>query len=331
VRQDTLSIVLLSVFILCAVGVIAVVIWLLRLNSTTRLRGRVDKFVGQLSAPEDQYLSTAPMERESRYDRFEGMRGRVNRALSSFSTDALRQKISSAYWPISDIEFVFIRIAVTLLGFALGWVIPQSIIGGIGLGLLFYLIPGFVLDRSIANRRKKFQDQLLDFLILIKGAVLAGFSLPQSIEMAIKEVPAPASEEFGRVLREVRFGFPLDQALFNLANRIQSDDLQIVVTAIVLNSQVGGNLSTILEATIDTVRERIHLFSEVRSLTSYARYTGSLISFLPFLTALVIFLVNPGYFDTVKTSLVAQLIFAAALLSIVVGNVIIRQIVRIRV
>jgi tight adherence protein B len=136
----------------------------------------------------------------------------------------------------------------------------------------------------------------------VSGTVtLAGYSLAQALDMAIKEIPAPASEKFGRVLREVKFGFPMDQALMNLAARMQSDDLQIVVTAIVLNSQMGGNLSTILEATIGTIRDRIHLFSEIRSLTSYSRYVGMIISILPLLTALIVFLLNPDYFEAVKT------------------------------
>jgi tight adherence protein B len=98
-----------------------------------------------------------------------------------------------------------------------------------------------------------------------------------------------------------------------------------------LNTQMGGSLAAILEATIDTIRERIHLYGEIRSLTSYARYVGLLISLLPFLTALVIYLLNPGYFDTVKTSLIAQLILLMALISIFFGNFLIRQTMKIRV
>jgi tight adherence protein B len=98
-----------------------------------------------------------------------------------------------------------------------------------------------------------------------------------------------------------------------------------------LNTQMGGSLATILEATIDTIRERIHLYGEIRSLTSYARYVGWLISLLPFLAALVIYLLNPGYFDTVKTSHITQLILLIALISILLGNFLVRQVMKIRV
>jgi tight adherence protein B len=329
-NKDLVTIVLFSVLIFCVLGLIVIIYWLYQINSQNLLKRRITNFIDSRNESQE-LLTISQTEPYSQSAKLEGIRGRINHALSIFSTDKLRLKIASAYWPISDIEFVFIRFAISLLGFVIGWIIPQNIIGGLGLGVLFYFVPGFFLDRSIINRRKKFQDQLLDFLVLIKGAVLAGFSLTQSLDMAVKEIPAPTSEEFGQVLREVRFGFPLEQALQNLTDRMQSDDLQIVVTAIMLNTQMGGSLAAILEATIDTIRERIHLYGEIRSLTSYARYVGLLISLLPFLTALVIYLLNPGYFDTVKTSLIAQLILLMALISIFFGNFLIRQTMKIRV
>jgi tight adherence protein B len=144
-------------------------------------------------------------------------------------------------------------------------------------------------------------------------------------------MPAPSSEEFSRVLREVRFGFPMEQALTNLAERMENDDLHIVVTAIIINAQVGGNLSTVLESTIDTIRDRMQLSSEVRSLTSYARYVGNFLSFLPFVAGIVIFLLTPDYFQSVLNSFLVQVIFAAALIGIVIGNIWIRRIATIKV
>jgi len=133
------------------------------------------------------------------------------------------------------------------------------------------------------------------------------------------------------VLREVRFGIPLEQALLNLAERMESDDLQIVVTAIIINSQVGGNLSTVLDATISTIRDRMHLFGEIRSLTAYARFVGNFLTLVPFLTGIVIFFINPGYFEPVKTEVFTQVALVVALIGVIIGNIWIRQIVKIRV
>jgi len=103
------------------------------------------------------------------------------------------------------------------------------------------------------------------------------------------------------------------------------------VTAIIINSQVGGNLSTVLESTISTIRDRMHLFGEIRSLTSYARYVGNFLTLMPFILGTIIFLLDPEFFDSVKTSLLTQVIFLMAFLGLIIGNIWIRRIVRIKV
>jgi tight adherence protein B len=149
--------------------------------------------------------------------------------------------------------------------------------------------------------------------------------------LAVKELVPPASEEFGRVLREVKFGFSMEQALLNLSERMESDDLQIVVTAIIINMQVGGNLSTILDSIIDTIRDRMHLYGEVKSLTSYARYVGNFLSLMPFITALIIFFITPGYFDNVVDKPITQIVGIFALTSVIIGNIWIRRISKVKV
>jgi len=112
---------------------------------------------------------------------------------------------------------------------------------------------------------------------------------------------------------------------------MENDDLQIVVTAIIINAQVGGNLSTVLEATISTIRDRMYLFGEIRSLTAYARFVGNFLTLIPFLTGIVIFFINPEYFEPVKTELFTQVALVVALIGVVIGNIWIRQLVKIRV
>lgn len=329
--SDSLTILLIVVFSISILGLVAILVWVLRLDSENRINGRVSSFVGSHAESGGFYTSLPTLGSSNLPRRLEGVRGRVTQALSFFSTDDLRLKISSAYWPISDIEYILIQVFVVAAGIAVGWIVSKTVLGGLGLGLLLYFVPSIILDRAIMNRRKKFQDQLLDFLVLIRGAVMAGYGLAQALDLAVKEIPSPASEEFSRVLREVKLGFSLEQALINLADRMQSDDLQIVVTAIVLNSQMGGDLSIILEATIDTIRDRIHLFSEIRSLTAYSRYVGLIISLLPLITGVLVFLLNPDYFDTLRSSTITQIIFIVAFLGIIVGNIIIRRVMKIRV
>ncbi|MCJ7695976.1 MAG: type II secretion system F family protein [Anaerolineaceae bacterium] len=259
------------------------------------------------------------------------LRNWINASLSSLSSEKLKIKLSSAYSTITDTEYLLIRYVGAGVAFILGWLIPGNFLGGIFLGGLTIMLPPIVLDRAIAKRQQRFHEQLLDVLIMIKGAVQAGYSLIQALDMAVNEIPAPASEEFKRVMREIRFGLTLEEALNNLAERMANDDVQIVVTAIIINAQVGGNLSTVLESTISTIRDRMQLFGEIRSLTAYARYVGNFLTLLPFLTGIIIFMLSPGYFDSIKTSIITQLALGFALFGVIGGNIWIKRIVKIKV
>jgi len=327
--QNLITIILLAVFLLCTLGVILTVRWVFRNSPSSKKQGRISDFITS-SEVNIQAVPAREGIRLSKQD-IGKFRDQINHSLSSLASDKLKLKISSAYWPITDTEYILIRITATGLAFLLGWLLPGNILGGVFLAAIAIMVPPILLDRAIAKRQQKFHNQLLDVLVLIKGAVQAGYSLMQALDLAVKETPAPASEEFGRVIREVRFGLTLEAALTNLGGRMASDDLQIVVTAIIINAQVGGNLSTVLESTIATIRDRMRLFGEIRSLTSYARYVGNFLTLMPFVMGFAVFILSPEYFETVKTSLITQVIFLLALLGVIVGNFWIRRIVRIKV
>lgn len=327
--QNLITIILLAISLVSVLGVFMIAIWMFRNSPSSKKQGRISNFV----VPASQATQPIPDRdiKELRKENIGKFRDWINSSLSGLSSEKLKLKISSAYWPITDTEFILIRIVGTGLAFFLGWLLPGNFLGGIFLGAIAIMLPPIILDRSIAQRQQKFHNQLLDVLILIKGAVQAGYSLMQALDLAVKETPAPAAEEFGRVIREVRFGLTLETALINLGNRMASDDLQIVVTAIIINSQVGGNLSTVLESTISTIRDRMQLFGEIRSLTSYARYVGNFLTLMPFIMGLLVFILSPDYFSSVRTSVITQMVYLMALMGIIIGNIWIRRIVRVKV
>lgn len=324
--------ILIAVFAVSLIGLILIGFWLMRNRQSTKKQGRISRFVTQEDEVEvaTRQSRRTPIPMPSVED-ISNFREWLNNLFVNLSSEKLQIKISSAYWQITDVEFIIIRVAVTVLTFALAWLIFGSVLAGLFIGIIAVILPPIMLDRAIIGRQHKFQDQLLDVLVLIKGAVQSGYSLMQALDLAVNEVPAPASEEFGRVLHEVRLGISMEDALLNLSERMESDDLQIVITAVIINTQVGGNLSTVLESTIDTIRDRLQLFAEIRSLTSYSRYVGNFLSLLPFITGLVIFTISPSYFDNVGTSIITQGIFLAAIVCVVIGNIWIRQIIKIKV
>jgi tight adherence protein B len=328
-NRDLITFILVAVFLLCAIGVILIGSWMYRKGPSSNRQERISRFVD--ASLDDIEVTPAREPILLSAQKVDNFRIWINEFLHAFSSDRLQLKLSSAYWTITDTEYILIRIFSALFAFFLGWLIPGNILVGIFLAPIAILVPPILLNRAIAKRQQRFNNQLLDVLLLITGAVKAGYSLMQALDLAVKEVPAPASEEFGRVLREMRFGISLEGSLFNLAERMASDDMQIVVTAIIINSQVGGSLSTVLDSTISTIRDRMHLSGEIRSLTSYARYVGNFLSLMPFILGFVIFLMSPGFFDTFKTSILTRIALLMGLIGIVIGNIWISRITKIRV
>lgn len=258
------------------------------------------------------------------------LRLRLNMALSSLGSEDMNLQLMSANWSITVTEYVVIRFGVTVASFLLGWLLTRWVISGIGLAIIAYLLPGILLQRSVHQRRNQFNAQLVDVLTLIEGAVKAGFSLLQAVEVVEKEMHAPASEEFRRLQREVGLGLSLADALTNLAARMENRDLDLVVTAIKIHYQVGGNLARMLSAVTETIRDRIRLFSEVRVITTQQRYTSYLLSVLPILLGAVLFIVNPRYMSGLWDPSI-RCVPIAALLGIVIGHFAIRRITKLEV
>lgn len=327
--QDTISIILLAIIFASLMGLYLVARWVVRFSQFNQQHRRVNQHV----VPAREVRQTKP-DRGTPFISNQDVgkfRNWINQSLSSLSSEKLQVRLSSAYWAITDTEFILLRVFSVFLSFLLGWLFFGSILLGLFLGVTTAIIPPIILERAVIKRQRQFQEQLLDVLVLIKGAVQAGYGLMQALDIAVNEIPKPASEEFGRLVHEIRIGISLEGALYNLAERMESDDLQIVVTAIIINAQVGGSLATVLEGAISTIRDRMQLLGEIRSLTSYARYVGTFLTMMPFITGLLIFMITPGYFETVTTSLLTQVIFMTALFMMVIGNIWIRRLIQIRV
>jgi tight adherence protein B len=261
------------------------------------------------------------------------LRLRMNNMLSGLASEKLNLQLISANWPITETEYLLIRIAVVIVAFGLGSLIARNVVVGLGLAVIVFFIPDLLLKRSISRRRVEFGKQLVDVLILMTGAVRAGYSLPQSIEVVSKEMKPPASDEFRRVRHEIGLGLSLSQALSNLTARMENDDLYLVVTAININAQVGGNIVTMLEAVTETIRERVRLFSEVRVLTAQQRFGSYVLTFMPVAMGAAMFVINPNYmmrlFKPPQPFLLC--IPAGAVVMVILGNILVRRLAKIEV
>lgn len=318
---ETINILIIGLVVLLAIFV-AFMSLVISLFSRDDVNERLETYA---QIPEEATLGMG----DRRRVRLMRLRLRMNSMLSIFTSDELNLRLLSANWPITETEYVLIRIASTIAGLVIGWLIFGSLLVGLGFAIIAFLIPNILLQRSTHQRRSKFERQLVDVLVLVNGAVRAGYSFLQALDVVVQEMLPPASVEFKRVRREVSLGLPLNQALSNLHERMQNDDLYLVVTAVNINTQVGGNLTTMLEAVTETIRERVRLFSEVRALTSQQRYSSYLLTLLPFIVAAILFIINPDYISRIFQPGPILCIPIGALVLVIIGNIVIRLISRI--
>ena len=163
--------------------------------------------------------------------------------------------------------------------------------------LIGFMLPRFWLGRRKSGRLNAFNKQLPDTITLLANALRAGSSFLQAIELVVRESRPPVSTEFGRVIREVNLGLPFEQALENMVRRVRSDDLELMATAISIQHTVGGNLAEILDSIAYTIRERVRIKGEIRTLTAQQRLSGYVVGFLPIGLAGFLFIAAPNFME----------------------------------
>jgi tight adherence protein B len=219
-----------------------------------------------------------------------------------FGANLLRD-LGAADLKLKPSEFLGIWAGSTLglpvLLFLIGFVVPSLqtpivLIVGLGIG---FVLPRLWLTRRKNSRLNQFNKQLPDTITLIANAPRAGSSFLQAIELVVRESRPPISIEFGRVIREVNLGLPFDTALENMVKRVKSEDFELMATAIAIQHQVGGNLAEILDSIAFTIRERIRIKGEIRTLTAQQRMSGYVVGGLPIALAAFIYVAAPNFFD----------------------------------
>ena len=187
--------------------------------------------------------------------------------------------------------------------------------------LIGFMLPRFWLGRRKSSRLGAFNKQLPDTITLIANALRAGSSFLQAIEMVVREARPPVSTEFARVIREVNLGLPFEQALENMVRRVRSDDLELMATAISIQHTVGGNLAEILDSIAFTIRERVRIKGEIRTLTAQQRLSGYVVGFLPIGLAGFLFVAAPEFLKPMFDERVKLIGLPAGVVILMIGGV----------
>ncbi|MBI2773336.1 MAG: type II secretion system F family protein [Chloroflexi bacterium] len=227
-------------------------------------------------------------------------------------------------------EYYYIRIGLAL-GLALVLGVLRDPLSGVAGLFIGYFGPRFWVGRRIGGRLSAFNKQLPDMITLVSNSLRAGSSFLQSIELVSRETPPPMGEEMGRVVREVNLGLPSEEALKNMVRRIKSEDLDLMVTAISIQQQVGGNLAEILDTIAFTIRERVRIKGEVNTLTAQGRYSGYLVAMLPIGIAFMLNLINPSFMEPLFTQLIGRILLVVGAIMMLIGFFAIQKITDIKI
>jgi tight adherence protein B len=319
-----MSFTLLVMPIITFIGVTGVVmlIGLVIMRKTNKVKVRMDRYLGDPKQAESVKRGEQKILKERR----------LKRRTTSTSNRRLETELEKAGLFLRSSEFILLSGFVSVLCITVGLVAQR---GGLVFPFIFGVvglcIPLIYIKILQGKRVAMFNSQIVDAFGLISNSLKAGYSFFQAMQYASTQMPSPIADEFARVVKEVNLGAETEDVLESMRKRVESDDLDLVITAVLIQRQVGGNLSEILDTIAETVRERIRIKQEIRTLTAQGRISGLVIAILPFGLGLLLFSMNPEYMSVLFENPLGQLMIVVAVVSEIIGALIIKRIVNIKV
>ncbi len=279
---------LIVLVLLVAVGMV------LRGSRRDAVSQRLSEYVGR---PVEQQATANPRQALERIDKV------VSKSRQGSNT---ARDLARADLKLTVAEFYLIKLGAAALGAAAGAYVgrasPVAMFTSALVGaVLFSFLPNLYVGYAAKRRLTAFNNQLGDTITMMSNALRGGYSFLQTLDMVSKEAPYPVNVEFRRVVQEVGLGRTTEEALSNLQRRVPSDDLDLLITAVSIQMEVGGNLAQILDTIGHTIRERVRIKGEINTLTAQGRISAWVITGLPVGLAIFISMVNPNYMAPIFT------------------------------
>jgi tight adherence protein B len=255
------------------------------------------------------------------------------RTQGSAWTERTRSQLERAGLALKLHEYVALRVLLALVAFAvvlaLGNGHALAFLLGIVAGVVGYMLPAFYVRMRIARQVRKFNNQLADMLTMLANSLRAGFGLLQGLDLAAEQSQPPMSTELHHLLRDTRMGASIETALESMGARVGSYDLDVIITAILIQRSVGSNLSEVLEKVAHTIRERARIQGEINTLTAQKKLSGVVIGLMPPAVVVMMLSVNFDYMSTLFTDPLGRILLVVAIAMDIVGILIIKRIVSI--
>ena len=223
-------------------------------------------------------------------------------------------------------EFSLIWLLLTFVPSGLAGLFGAGVMPAATLAAIGAAAPIIFIKMKKGKRVKVFESQLGDTLIMMCNSLRSGFSFQQAMESVAADMPAPIGVEFGRVCNEIKYGSTLEDALNNMTERVKSPDLMLVVSAVCIQRTTGGNLSLILSTISETIKDRLRIKGEIRSITAQGRMSGMIIGALPLCIAAFLMISNPDYMSTFFNTTAGNIMIIAAVVLEIIGFLAIRKV-----
>jgi tight adherence protein B len=243
----------------------------------------------------------------------------------------LRDELARADLKLRATEFMGVIVLSVILFFLAATLIFGTPLIGLPFGVAGFFAPRIYVNIRKGRRLNQFNDQLGDTITLLANSLRSGFSIVQSMETVAQQLPDPIAGEFHRVTQEIGLGLHYEEALNNMLRRVPSDDLDLMITAINIQGKVGGNLAEILDTIGHTIRERVRIKGEIRVLTAQQMISGYILTALPVVLGLVLYLINKTYIGRMFEDPCGWIMLGVAVFMLFLGFMIIRKIVDIEV
>jgi tight adherence protein B len=251
---------------------------------------------------------------------------------TSWATD-LEVRLRRADLNLRVGEFVLLRALVAMVLFFLTVAIsrfqPIGFFIGILVGAVGLWLPSVYVNLLIQRRRNKLERQLVDLVPMLSSSLRGGFAFQQAMDVASRQIGPPMSDELSMVIHDVNLGSTMQAALQDLGSRVDSTDLDMLITAILVQRTTGGNIAEVLDKTAETMSERERIRGEVRTLTAQQRLTGLILSVYPLAIGLLLLAIMPSLWSKLFTETAGQVMLGIALVLQVIGFIAIRRALRV--
>lgn len=319
------------VSLISTIFILLIIILLLEYRSRNRqaLARRMRYYAGEMDNPQARDKTK---ERKTLTERFIDLLRSGGRLLSNIRhARGLDFKMQKAGIPLLGTEFLVLLGLSFVLTIVIAFLVSKKWYAGILAAFVVVMAEWIFVLLKIDRREAAFTNQLGDCLMMVANAMRAGFSFLQAMELVSKEMEPPMSDEFKHVMRDINLGATVERALNDMDQRVGSPDFSLVVTAVLIQQQVGGDLARILDTISDTIQDRIRMRREVRTLTAQGRMSGWVLAALPVALGALITFMNPSHIEPLFTEKIGQIAIGIAIVMEIVGFIIIQRIVDIDV